>query len=83
MANERLLALARELDLPLVATNDCHYLNREDARAHEVLLCIQTGKTMVRPFPDAVFHARSFTSKPPRRWRPRSTTPRTPSPIPS
>jgi DNA polymerase-3 subunit alpha len=31
---------------PLVATNDCHYLNREDAKAHEVLLCIQTGKTM-------------------------------------
>ena len=49
VANERLLALARELDLPLVATNDCHYLNREDARAHEVLLCIQTGKTMVDP----------------------------------
>jgi len=32
-----------------VATNDCHYLNREDAKAHEVLLCIQTGKTMGDP----------------------------------
>ena len=32
--------------LPLVATNDCHYLHRDDARAHEVLLCIQTGKTL-------------------------------------
>ena len=31
---------------PLVATNDCHYLRREDAKAHEVLLCIQTGKTL-------------------------------------
>lgn len=49
VANERLLALARELDLPVVATNDCHYLNRDDAKAHEVLLCIQTGKTMVDP----------------------------------
>jgi DNA polymerase-3 subunit alpha len=48
-ANERLLAIARELGLPPVATNDCHYLNREDARAHEVLLCIQTGKTMNDP----------------------------------
>ncbi|AJE03771.1 DNA polymerase III subunit alpha [Geobacter pickeringii] len=45
-ANKGLLEVARELALPLVATNDCHYLNREDARAHEVLLCIQTGKTM-------------------------------------
>jgi len=46
IANKRLMDVARELSLPLVATNDCHYLNREDARAHEVLLCIQTGKTM-------------------------------------
>ncbi len=49
VANKRLLEVARELSLPLVATNDCHYLNREDARAHEVLLCIQTGKTMNDP----------------------------------
>ncbi len=49
VVNRRLMEVARELDLPLVATNDCHYLNREDARAHEVLLCIQTGKTMDDP----------------------------------
>lgn len=48
-ANGRLLTLAREMGLPLVATNDCHYLNREDAKAHEVLLCLQTGKTMSDP----------------------------------
>ncbi|HLO24853.1 MAG TPA: PHP domain-containing protein, partial [Geobacteraceae bacterium] len=48
-ANGRLLELARELQLPVVATNDCHYLNKEDAKAHEVLLCIQTGKTMSEP----------------------------------
>ncbi len=47
--NRQLLEVAKELNLPLVATNDCHYLNREDARAHEVLLCIQTGKTMSDP----------------------------------
>jgi len=45
-ANEGLRALSRRLDLPLVATNDCHYLERKDAEAHEVLLCIQTGKTL-------------------------------------
>ncbi|MDD5533319.1 MAG: DNA polymerase III subunit alpha [Syntrophales bacterium] len=45
-ANEGLIALGKELSIPLVATNDCHYLNREDAEAHDVLLCIQTGKTV-------------------------------------
>ncbi len=44
--NAGLLEIARDLSLPLVATNDCHYLRKEDARAHEVLLCIQTGKTL-------------------------------------
>lgn len=48
-ANAGLVAIAKELDLPLVATNDCHYLTRDDAFAHEVLLCIQTGKTMDDP----------------------------------
>lgn len=49
IANDRLMQIAQELDLPLVATNDCHYLEAEDARAHEVLLCIQTGKTITDP----------------------------------
>jgi DNA polymerase-3 subunit alpha len=44
--NEALRDLANRVGLPMVATNDCHYLHRDDARAHEVLLCIQTGKTM-------------------------------------
>src|SRR5262245_51226414 len=43
--NGELKVRARELGLPLVGTNDCHYLCPEDAAAHEVLLCIQTGKT--------------------------------------
>src|SRR5262252_9794159 len=43
--NRELLAMANRLGLPLVATNDCHYLRPEDAAAHEALLCIQTGKT--------------------------------------
>ncbi|MFB3067919.1 MAG: DNA polymerase III subunit alpha, partial [Acidobacteriota bacterium] len=44
--NSHVMKLARELDLPLVATNDCHYLTQEDSFAHDVLLCIQTGKTI-------------------------------------
>jgi len=44
-----LLRLAKELDLPLLATNDLHYTSAEDAKAHEVLLCVQSGKTMADP----------------------------------
>src|SRR6516164_5977306 len=44
--NRDLVKLSRESGIPLVATNDCHYLTRSDAHAQEVLMCIQTGKTM-------------------------------------
>src|SRR5271155_4332225 len=44
--NPELVRLSKESGIPLVATNDCHYLHHEDAHAQEVLLCIQTGKTM-------------------------------------
>ena len=46
LANQKLVKLARKLNLPLVSTNDAHYLKREDAYNHEILLCIQTGKRM-------------------------------------
>ena len=49
LANQKLVKLARKLEIPLVATNDAHYLKREDAYNHEVLLCIQTGKRMSDP----------------------------------
>jgi len=42
----RLVKLAREMDIPLVCSNDAHYLTREDAEMQEVLMCIQTGKTL-------------------------------------
>ena len=45
-ANRGLIALAKKLELDLVATNDCHYLEQADHQAHEVLLCIQTGKKL-------------------------------------
>ena len=44
--NQGMVQLSRETGIQLVATNDCHYLTRSDAHAQEVLLCIQTGKTM-------------------------------------
>lgn len=43
--NAHLLEMSQRLSIPMVATNDCHYLSKEDAKAHEILLCIQTGDT--------------------------------------
>ena len=49
MVNQKLVQIARKLDIPLVATNDAHYLKKGDSYNHEVLLCIQTGKRMSDP----------------------------------
>ncbi|GAB6127346.1 DNA polymerase III subunit alpha [Humidesulfovibrio idahonensis] len=46
-ANEMLLQVAAETKLPLVATNDCHYLTQSDAEAHDILLCIGTQRTVL------------------------------------
>lgn len=48
-ANREIIKMARAMDLPLVATNDCHYLEREDSTPHDILLCLQTGKTLSEP----------------------------------
>jgi DNA polymerase-3 subunit alpha len=62
--NPRLVELSRETGIPLVATNDCHYLTRADARAQEVLVCIQTGKTLAdanrMKFPTDQFYFKSY-----------------------
>ncbi len=55
--NQGILRLARETGLPLVATNDAHYLTREDSELQDVLLCIQTGKTLDDP------HRMRFSTK--------------------
>jgi DNA polymerase-3 subunit alpha len=47
--NKQLVAFSHDLGLPLVATNDCHYLRREDASPHDILLCIGTGKSVNDP----------------------------------
>ena len=44
MVNQALLRMSRELGIPLIATNDCHYTYADDVQAHDILLCIQTGK---------------------------------------
>ena len=46
IANAGIIEISKELSIPLVATNDCHYLEREHSEAHDILLCIQTGKTI-------------------------------------
>ena len=46
IVNQGILRIHQETGLPMVCTNDAHYLRKEDAEAHDVLLCIQTGKTI-------------------------------------
>ena len=41
-----LIALSQETGIPLVVTNDCHYIHKEDSKMHQVLLCIQTNHTL-------------------------------------
>ena len=61
--NEWNIKLSRELDIPLVATNDVHYINQEDSKAHDILMCIQTGKTIDdenrRRYPSDQFYLKS------------------------
>lgn len=64
IANASLLELAKTENIPLVATNDCHYLNKQDAYAHEVLLCIQTQTTIDDPR-RMRFETEEFYYKPP------------------
>ncbi|WP_447976750.1 DNA polymerase III subunit alpha [Candidatus Nitrospira bockiana] len=49
IANAGLVEIHKKLGIPLVGTNDCHYLKKEDARPHDVMLCLQTGKTLNDP----------------------------------
>ncbi|KEI96792.1 DNA polymerase III subunit alpha [Clostridium botulinum A2B3 87] len=44
--NKTLVKMSKNLDIPLVATNDVHYIRKEDYKSHDILLCIQTGKTV-------------------------------------
>lgn len=48
--NRDIIAISKKLNLPVVATNNCHYLDRKDFRAHEILLCMQGGKTIEDPY---------------------------------
>ena len=49
VANAGLIEIHKKLGIPLAGTNDCHYLNAADARPHELMLCLQTGKTLSDP----------------------------------
>ncbi len=61
--NEVNIQLSKELNIPLVATNDVHYINQEDSKAHDILMCIQTGKTVDDPnrrrYPSDQFYLKS------------------------
>ena len=63
IVNREILRLSRETGLPLVATNDVHYIKKEDAKVHDVLLCVQTAKTVEDTermrFPSEEFYLKS------------------------
>ncbi len=48
--NKEMVQIGDKLSIPVVATNNCHYMDRKDFRAHEILLCLQTGKTIDDPY---------------------------------
>ena len=64
----QLIKIARELNLPVVATNDLHYTNQADSTAHEVLLCVQTGASLADPT-RFKFEANEFYLKSPAEMR--------------
>ena len=61
--NEVNIRLSKETRIPLVATNDVHYINKEDSKSHDILMCIQTGKTVDDPnrrrYPSDQFYLKS------------------------
>lgn len=63
LVNQNMISISKELGISLVATNDCHYLTKDDYDFHEVLLCVQTKKTMNDPdrmsFPTNEFYVKS------------------------
>ena len=69
IVNQGILRIHRETGLPMVCTNDAHYLRKEDAEAHDVLLCIQTGKT-IDDENRMRYEPGTSTSAARRRWRP-------------
>lgn len=64
IVNQQLIRLSKETNIPLVATNDIHYTDRTDAKVHDALLCIQTGKTINEEnrmkFPTDQFYVKSY-----------------------
>jgi DNA polymerase-3 subunit alpha len=62
--NNQLVRMSKEIDVPLIASNDVHYLNKTDSEAHDILLCIQTGKlledTERMKFPSNEFYLKSY-----------------------
>ncbi|MFN3555424.1 MAG: DNA polymerase III subunit alpha [Bacteroidales bacterium] len=47
--NQQLLQLAKQYNVKVIATNDCHYINAEDSKAHDILICLQTGRDLDDP----------------------------------
>src|SRR5256712_3253927 len=66
--NAILVPMGRRLNIPLLATNDCHFLTRDDHFAHDILICIQTGKT-VKDADRMRFTPEHYFKSPEEMWR--------------
>lgn len=65
LVNENIVKLSRELGIPLIATNDAHYINKEDANAQDVLVCVATGRKVsetkrIRMVDTPTYYARPY-----------------------
>jgi len=69
MVNRNLIKMSRENGIPLVATNDCHYLNKGDHLSHEVLICIQTQSTLSSPDRFEIHSDQLWVKSPDEMWQ--------------
>ncbi|MEK7472128.1 MAG: DNA polymerase III subunit alpha, partial [Patescibacteria group bacterium] len=64
LVNDKLISLAKKLDIPVVVTSDAHYCRQEDQEAHEILLCVQTGAFLSDPGRFSLKETKLFVSDP-------------------
>ncbi|WP_277656228.1 DNA polymerase III subunit alpha [Seleniivibrio woodruffii] len=68
MVNRQIIRMSKETGIPLVATNDCHYLNRGDHLSHQVLICIQTQSTVNSPNKFEIHSDQLWVKSPEEMW---------------
>ncbi len=68
IVNQQLIKFSKELGIKLIATNDVHFLNKEDAQAHDILICLNTNKKCDDPSRKMIYTGREFFASPDEMW---------------